>query len=229
VADLDAMVEAERGCSVAELFQREGEPAFRRLESRILEQALAAGAGIISCGGGIVLDPEHRRLLAARCRVVWLEVGPATAALRLANTGGLRPLLAAGAAAQSLPRSANGGCDPAGKVTPVQVPRYPYAGAWEGSLALDGGAAKAPSRVLINFSVADGAKQAYDGDTTIDGRAAAKHVNISSASAPEGGEKTASAPVMRRSAGTSPSPALAPGSAPEVDTLAAGSICHDLG
>jgi hypothetical protein len=30
VADLDAMVEAARGCSVAELFEREGEPAFRR-------------------------------------------------------------------------------------------------------------------------------------------------------------------------------------------------------
>ena len=102
VADLDAMVEAERGCSVAELFQREGEPAFRRLEGRILEQALAAGAGIISCGGGIVLDPEHRRLLVTRCRVVWLEVSPATAVLRLANTGGSRPLLAAGAAGETV-------------------------------------------------------------------------------------------------------------------------------
>ena len=76
VADLDAMVEAERGCSVAELFEREGEPAFRRLEGRILEQALAAGAGVIACGGGIVLDPAHRGALAARCRVVWLEVSP---------------------------------------------------------------------------------------------------------------------------------------------------------
>ena len=100
VADLDAMAEAERGCSVAELFEREGEPAFRRLEGRILDQALAAGAGVISCGGGIVLDPAHRAALAARCRVVWLEVSPATAALRLANPGGLRPLLAAGAAGE---------------------------------------------------------------------------------------------------------------------------------
>jgi shikimate kinase len=98
VADLDAMVETARGCSVAELFEREGEPAFRRLEGRILEQALAAGADIIACGGGIVLDPEHRSLLAARCRVVWLVVSPATAAQRLADAVGSRPLLAAGAA-----------------------------------------------------------------------------------------------------------------------------------
>ena len=100
VADLDAMAEAERGCSVAELFEREGEPAFRRLEGRILEQALAAGAGVIACGGGIVLDPAHRGALAARCRVVWLEVGPAAAAQRLAGAGDSRPLLAAGAAGE---------------------------------------------------------------------------------------------------------------------------------
>jgi shikimate kinase len=102
VADLDAMVEAERGCSVAELFEREGEPAFRRLEGLILEQALTAGAGVIACGGGIVLDPEHRGALAARCRVVWLEVSPAAAALRLASAGGSRPLLAAGAAGEAV-------------------------------------------------------------------------------------------------------------------------------
>ncbi len=98
VADLDAMAEAERGHSVAELFAREGEPAFRRLEGRILHQALAAGAGVIACGGGIVLDPAHRDALAARCRVVWLEVSPACAALRLAETAGSRPLLSTAAA-----------------------------------------------------------------------------------------------------------------------------------
>ena len=103
VADLDGMAEAERGCSVAEFFEREGEPAFRRLEGRILEQALAAGAGVIACGGGIVLDPAHRALLAARCRVVWLQVSPAAAALRLAGAKGSRPLLAAGAPGATVP------------------------------------------------------------------------------------------------------------------------------
>lgn len=100
VADLDALVEAERGCSVAELFEREGEPVFRRLEGRILEQALAAGAGVIACGGGIVLDPAHRDALASRCQVVWLEVSPAVAARRLASAVGSRPLLAAAAAGE---------------------------------------------------------------------------------------------------------------------------------
>jgi shikimate kinase len=103
VADLDAMAEALRGCTVAELFAREGEPAFRRLEGRILEQALAAGASVIACGGGIVLDPAHRALLAERCRVVWLEVGPEDAARRLAGSPDVRPLLAAGSGGRDLP------------------------------------------------------------------------------------------------------------------------------
>jgi len=94
VADLDAMIEAEAGCTIAELFARDGEPAFRRKESRLLGRALAAGARVVACGGGIVLDPATRALLKARCRVVWLEVTPAEAARRLRASLASRPLLA---------------------------------------------------------------------------------------------------------------------------------------
>jgi shikimate kinase len=96
VADLDAMLEAEAGCSVAELFERDGEPAFRRCETRLLEQALAAGADVVACGGGIVLSPAARGVLRARCRPVWLEVTPEEGARRVRGTLGTRPLLAAG-------------------------------------------------------------------------------------------------------------------------------------
>jgi len=96
VADLDDMLEAEAGCSVAELFERDGEPAFRRREARLLEQALAAGAYVVACGGGIVLSPAARAVLRARCRAVWLEVTPEEAARRVRETLGTRPLLAGG-------------------------------------------------------------------------------------------------------------------------------------
>jgi shikimate kinase len=92
--DLDEMVEAEAGCTIAELFAREGEPAFRRRESRLLDQALAAGVQVLACGGGIVVDAGSRAKLAERCRVVWLRVSPAQAARRLAADPGARPLLA---------------------------------------------------------------------------------------------------------------------------------------
>src|SRR6185436_5381496 len=72
VADLDAYLEAEEGCSITELFDRAGEAHFRRREGEVLRQALDAGARVIASGGGVVLDPAHRRLLRERCRVVWL-------------------------------------------------------------------------------------------------------------------------------------------------------------
>jgi shikimate kinase len=94
VADLDAMLEAEEGCSIAALFERDGEPAFRRREARLLEQALAAGADVVACGGGIVLSPAARGVLRERCRTVWLEVTPEEAARRVRASLGSRPLLA---------------------------------------------------------------------------------------------------------------------------------------
>ena len=102
VADLDAMIEAVEGCTVAELFERSGEAWFRRGESDLLAEVLRSGVRIIACGGGIVLDPERRRQLRERCRVVWLEVTPRTAARRVAGGDGdparVRPLLAGGKA-----------------------------------------------------------------------------------------------------------------------------------
>lgn len=101
VADLDAYIEAAEGCSIAELFEREGEAWFRRREGEVLRQALESGARVIACGGGVVLDPEHRRDLRARCHVAWLEVAPEEALRRIGSTRG-RPLLAGAAPAERL-------------------------------------------------------------------------------------------------------------------------------
>jgi shikimate kinase len=112
VADLDAMLEAETGHSVAAQFAGEGEDAFRRRESRILAQALDAGARVIACGGGVVIDPANRALLRGRCRVVWLEVSPAEAARRIAGEPGVRPLLA--------------GADPVARLAALARERAPH-------------------------------------------------------------------------------------------------------
>jgi shikimate kinase len=103
VADLDAILEAERGVSIAELFEREGEPAFRRHEGDVLRRALDSGARVLACGGGVVLDPDNRARLAERCDVVWLEVTPEEAARRvLAEPASRRPLLDGGAPRERL-------------------------------------------------------------------------------------------------------------------------------
>ncbi|MEO5987801.1 MAG: shikimate kinase [Candidatus Eisenbacteria bacterium] len=106
VADLDAMIEAVEGCSVAELFERAGEAWFREREGQMLEEVLLSCVQVIACGGGIVLDPLRRAALRERCRVVWLEVPPAEAARRVLaqspHAGKLRPLLAGGSPQERL-------------------------------------------------------------------------------------------------------------------------------
>ena len=96
VADLDALLVADTGRTVAELFAGEGELAFRRRESLVLRRALAAGARVLACGGGVVLDPDNRRLLKEHCDVVWLEVSPREAARRVDGDPTGRPLLEGG-------------------------------------------------------------------------------------------------------------------------------------
>ncbi|MCC6650404.1 MAG: shikimate kinase [Candidatus Eisenbacteria bacterium] len=103
VADLDAMIEAVEGASVAELFASAGEAWFRRRESELLAQAVESGVRVIACGGGIVLDEARRSQLRERCDVVWLEVSPAEAARRVgAEPQRSRPLLAGGEPAAKL-------------------------------------------------------------------------------------------------------------------------------
>lgn len=101
VADLDGMIEAIEGCSIGELFERAGEPWFRRREGELLAEALRSGVRVVACGGGIVLDPARRQLLRDRCRVVWLEVEPDEALRRVRAEGSgdparVRPMLAGG-------------------------------------------------------------------------------------------------------------------------------------
>ena len=92
VVSLDELLEREQGRSISEMFATLGESAFRRLEAEMLARARDSGAGVIDCGGGVVLLEANRLLLRERCRTAWLEVDAATAAARVGN-GRTRPLL----------------------------------------------------------------------------------------------------------------------------------------
>jgi shikimate kinase len=92
-ADVDAAIESEAGLTVAEIFERDGEPAFRRLESEALIRLCAGPASVVACGGGIVLNAGNRELLKRRLHTVWLRVEPGEAARRLEHEAESRPLL----------------------------------------------------------------------------------------------------------------------------------------
>lgn len=96
--DTDADVEVAVGKSIAEVFFDDGEPHFRELESAAVAAALREHEGVLSLGGGVVLDAGNRSLLTGQ-RVVLLEVGLSAAASRVGLSRD-RPVLALNPRAQ---------------------------------------------------------------------------------------------------------------------------------
>jgi shikimate kinase len=86
--DTDKTIVAEHG-PITQIFEQHGEPAFRALERAAVVDALA-GDGVVSLGGGAVLDPATRDDLAGR-RVVLLTVSRRAVEGRLGQ--GKRPLI----------------------------------------------------------------------------------------------------------------------------------------
>jgi shikimate kinase len=91
-ADLDDMVVAAAGKTVAEVFAAEGEAGFRRRESDAVREAAARGRTIVATGGGAACREENLTLMLAAGRVVALSVSPEEAVRRAGGASG-RPLL----------------------------------------------------------------------------------------------------------------------------------------
>ena len=72
--ELDAEIERAAGRSVWEIFEAQGEPRFRELEAAALTEAAAHDPSVVSCGGGVVLEPANRVTLRATGDVVFLSV-----------------------------------------------------------------------------------------------------------------------------------------------------------
>ena len=94
--DLDDVIEAEAGRSVAEIFSNEGEAGFREREARCLQRTLERRASVVAVGGGAPMRDENWvRIRDGNC-VVALTAEPAELARRL-NGSSDRPLLQGGA------------------------------------------------------------------------------------------------------------------------------------
>lgn len=91
VRDTDADIEAGTGREISDIFVESGEDAFRDLEAAAVAAALAEHDGVLALGGGAVLRPETRDLLAGQT-VVFLRVGLSDAVKRV-GLGVGRPLL----------------------------------------------------------------------------------------------------------------------------------------
>ncbi|MBQ6471281.1 MAG: hypothetical protein IJJ33_04815 [Victivallales bacterium] len=73
LVDTDQLIVEDAGCSIAEIFAREGEGAFRAREEAAVAAAAKRSGVVIATGGGAVLREENRRNLRGNSYVVWLK------------------------------------------------------------------------------------------------------------------------------------------------------------
>ena len=71
--DSDHEIERAANATIAEIFERDGEPFFREKETQVLDRLLQGSPCILSTGGGAFLAERNRALIARHGKAVWLD------------------------------------------------------------------------------------------------------------------------------------------------------------
>jgi shikimate kinase len=71
--DADPEIESAAGMTITEIFEKHGEPYFRAGEARVIARLLDNGPQVLATGGGAVMDPDTRALIAEKGITVWLN------------------------------------------------------------------------------------------------------------------------------------------------------------
>ena len=94
--DLDAAIERSAGKSVAVLFEKRGEAAFRRLERAALRKTAKRKGLVVALGGGALIDKRNLALVEKTGVLVKLTCSRRELVRRLRASRLSRPLLAGG-------------------------------------------------------------------------------------------------------------------------------------
>ncbi len=92
-AELDLLIERKAGKPIPEIFQQDGEVAFRELEIEVTGEIAKEKYLVIACGGGVVLNRINIDRLREESRIVYLTASPRVILKRISGDGGERPLL----------------------------------------------------------------------------------------------------------------------------------------
>lgn len=94
--DADDVIESEAAATIAELFARHGEPAFRDREHQTIAQLASTDALVLALGGGAIEHDATRTLLLTTpgTLLVHLEVELSTTLARCRGTENSRPVFA---------------------------------------------------------------------------------------------------------------------------------------
>jgi shikimate kinase len=95
-ADFDQVLEQDTGATIAEIFERDGEVGFRKLEAEVGQRLLSAQEAVLASGGGWAAVEGRVSAVPTGTVTIWLDVS-APEVLRRTRAGGLtRPLLVRG-------------------------------------------------------------------------------------------------------------------------------------
>jgi len=91
--DSDREIEAQAGIDVAEIFSRDGEAFFRKVEAKTIDEILARPKPLVlATGGGAYLNESTRDIIKAKSISIWLRAGIETLLERVEHNA-MRPLL----------------------------------------------------------------------------------------------------------------------------------------
>ena len=93
--DADDEIEQAAGCTVADIFARYGEPAFRDGERKVIERLLTEPPHVLATGGGAFIDPGTRARMKDCAVSVWIKA-PVDVLLSRIQRKDDRPLLKTG-------------------------------------------------------------------------------------------------------------------------------------
>jgi len=93
--ELDALIEQKAGKSIPEIFQQDGEVAFRELEIEVTKEVSRNKNLVIACGGGLVLNKINIDRLRNESTIVYLTASAKMILKRISGYGGERPLIKA--------------------------------------------------------------------------------------------------------------------------------------
>jgi shikimate kinase len=92
LVDLDRWIEERKKMPIAEIFEKEGEDAFRELETEAVKEVSKSAGQVIATGGGVVLRKSNLEILAGSGILIHLQVDAATVLARTQRHSH-RPLL----------------------------------------------------------------------------------------------------------------------------------------
>ncbi|MGE3271749.1 MAG: shikimate kinase [Chloroflexota bacterium] len=89
--DTDQAIQRQAGITVQQIFETQGEPAFRALETEAIMEACRRSRQVIATGGGAVVADANRAHMLDGNLVVYLESSPEILASRLSRNIGREP------------------------------------------------------------------------------------------------------------------------------------------